>query len=145
MEQACRPALAKSGLAGSKIITQWHHIAGSTLAARAVPIKVSFPKNKTTGGTLTIAVESGFALQMQHEVPLILEKLALYFGYKAIDHIKISHTLTRNTKAKAAVSKTTTIPRPKPHTINPALLESVEDEELKQALQSFATTLNETK
>ncbi|MGE3713151.1 MAG: DUF721 domain-containing protein [Alphaproteobacteria bacterium] len=140
IQPVTRPAFAQKGLAGSRIISDWQKIAGPHMASHCTPQKVSFPRDKTTEGTLTIAVEPGFAPQLQHMQPLLLEKLAVYFGYRAIDRIRISHTLAPAVKPTA--------PRPEKKsdrhgitTLPNDLLDTVEDVELQAALQSFATTL----
>ena len=81
VEPITRPILKEKGLAGSRILTQWESIVGTQLALHTVPEKLAFPKGKKTGGTLTISVENGFATELQHMQPLILERLAGYFGY----------------------------------------------------------------
>lgn len=132
-----QPAFSKKGLAGSRIVADWGKIAGSSLAAYCTPIKVSFPREKTTDGTLTIAVEPGFAPQLQHMEYMILERLAVYFGYKAISRIKINHTLPH-----AAPEKKRAQQKPVLSHIPKELIEEVNDEELRQTLLSYAETLS---
>lgn len=131
IEPVIRPALKDKGLAGSKILTDWQKIIGEPLASRCVPQKLSFPRGKTTGGTLTIAVENGFATEFQYMQPVILERLAIYFGYKAIDRITINHTLPPKIARKKS-APSSVIPASADH-----LLDEVEDAELKEALKAF--------
>src|SRR5258708_1653919 len=80
-------ALKGEGLAGSGLLTKWESIGGAELASHVVPEKLSFPPGKKTGGTLTVSVENGFATELQHMQPVILERLAIYFGYQAVARI----------------------------------------------------------
>ena len=136
IEPLTRPVFKAKGLAGSRILSQWPEVVGNALATRCYPEKLTFPHGKTTDGTLTIAVENGFATEMQYMIPAILERLATYYGYKAVSRIAISHSYA---PARA--------PREKEPRIPPladdyaALSEEIADPELKDALQSLAKTL----
>jgi len=137
VERLTRPVLKAQGLAGSRLITHWHEIVGPALANRCVPQKLSYPKGKTTDGTLTISVENGFATELQHMQPAILEKLASYLGYKAVARIVISHAYKPLTTAISPVRKKASTPG-----VAIKLPENIEDDELKNALQSLAETLS---
>ena len=129
VEPVIKPVLKDKGLAGSRIISDWAKIVGTQLAGRSIPEKLNFPRGKTTDGTLTIAVENGFATELQHQQHLILERLAIYFGYKAINRITISHTLPRKKSVKKAAPALVAFPVES--------LEIVEDAELKEALKGL--------
>jgi hypothetical protein len=136
VEQITRPVLKTQGLAGGRIISEWKSIVGANLAGHCLPQKLSFPAGKKSEGTLSIAVENGFATELQHLQPIILERLAVYFGYRAVSRVAISHTY---------------VPEKKKNMINPLqknltadsikLTEQVDDEELRAALASIARTL----
>ncbi len=137
IEQVTRPALKTQGLAGSKIISEWDYIVGNKLASHCLPQKLSFPAGKKIDGTLSIAVENGFATELQHLQPLILERLATYFGYKAVTRITICHTYVTKQEQKPAPSK-----KPVLLTDCTDFLDNVEDSELRKALTSIAKTLS---
>jgi hypothetical protein len=140
VEPLIQPVLKEKGLAGSRIITDWAKIVGPQLANRSQPEKLNFSRGKTTEGTLTIAVENGFATDLQYQTPLILERLAVYFGYKAISRITISHTLTRQkpTQRPAMPSKPLS-PIPED------MLNDIEDAELKEALAGLGSIFQNAK
>ena len=136
IEPVTRPILKTQGLAGSRIISEWPAIVGKELSSRCIPQSLSFPPGKKVGGTLAIAVESGFAPALQHQQPVIIERLATYFGYRAVTRITIAHTYTPE-------QKTSEKKPPKKHIT--ALLtvgEEVTDPELKAALEAMAATLS---
>lgn len=136
IEPLTRPVLKAKGLAGSRILTEWNAIVGEALSQHCIPEKLTFPPGKKVGGTLAIAVENGFAPQLQHMQPVMLERLATYFGYKAVERITISHTYVpatpRKMPAAAAVLSAESA----------NLADGVEDDELRAALQSLAATLS---
>ena len=137
IEPLTRPLLKSKGLAGSRILTEWKQIVGESLAEHSLPEKLTFPPGKKTGGTLVISVESGFATQLQYMQPVLLEKLATYFGYKAVERITIAHTYV-----PAAPKEKPELLKGKLSKSSVSLTESVEDDELRQALASLAKTLS---
>lgn len=139
IEPVARPALKAQGLAGSRIITQWPSIVGTKLAMHCAPEKLSFPVGKRSNGTLVISVENGFAPDIQHQQPLILQRLSSYFGYQAVSRIVISHTYIpaiQKKAAKPAAKKNT------PHTAIEFNSADIKDDELRKTLESFAKTLS---
>lgn len=134
-----KPVLKKHGLAESRILTDWQQIAGEHYASRSVPEKLSFPHGETTGGTLTLRVANGFALEIQHQAPLLLEKIATYFGHAAVKRIQIVQAPMNPPKPKRAAS---------PVSLNEtqqrqlrALIEKAPDDELKESLASLGAAI----
>ncbi len=132
-----RPIIKTQGAAASKLITEWPEIVGNDIAAYSAPIRVQFPKDKNSGGTLYIACEGAHALTLQHMIPVIIERLTMYFGYPAVARIMLEQTLiSRHKPAKApAASKKSIV-------IDTACLAEVEDAELKKVLTDFASELS---
>jgi hypothetical protein len=138
IEPITRPVLKAQGLAGSRILTEWPSIVGKKLAAHSIPEKLQFPAGKKTEGTLVISVENGFAPEIQHQQPMILERLAAYFGYQAVNRISISHTyIPSRTTVKPAKRKAPPLPESVGH-----IADNVEDSELRETLKSLAKTLS---
>lgn len=135
IEPLTREALKTQGLAGSRLITEWQSIVGAQLARHCVPEKLTFPRGQKSGGTLTIAAESGFAPQLQHMQPMIIERLCSYFGYAAVARIVISHSYARPAPPPAP-KKAPQLPKG-----SSKLVTDVEDPELRAALESLAKTL----
>ena len=135
VEPLTRPLFKTQGLAGSRILTEWTTIAGA-LARHTAPEKISFPPGKKSGGTLTISVENGFATELQHMQPVILERLAMYFGYAAVARIVISHTWPAAAPPVKAPPRRPVLPKDCSQ-----MADDIEDAELKAALKSLADTL----
>ena len=82
----------KKGFATAKIIMEWEQILNNPQLARHThPFKISYPVGKTTDGVLYIKCSGALALELQQYEPKIIEKIATYFGFKAISSIKIIH------------------------------------------------------
>lgn len=137
IEPLTRPVLKAQGLAGSRILTEWENIVGSSLASHCMPEKLSFPPGKKTGGTLTISVESGFATELQHMQHIIMERMASYFGYQAITRISISHSWVKTDDSAPLPPLPAVLPKN-----SASMTQSVEDPELRKVLESFANTLS---
>ena len=134
VEPVVRPVLKAKGNAASKLITEWEQLVGKELAAYTMPVKLTFPKDKNSEGTLTVACEGAHALTFQHIQPVLLERIASYFGYRAVSRITIEQ---RPVKAIAAPKK----PAPTPiKNLNISAIASVQDDELKAALSDLAKT-----
>lgn len=81
------PLLRKRGFAEARIVTEWREIVGAALAEGSAPEKLTV--GRAGGGTLDIRVEGALALEMQHLQPQIIERVNGYFGYKAVDRIRL--------------------------------------------------------
>ncbi|HJN04533.1 MAG TPA: DciA family protein [Alphaproteobacteria bacterium] len=80
---------AKRGFARHEIVTRWPDIVGPVLARQTCPEKITRSHSDTAGGTLHIRAESGFALELQHLEPQMIDRINGYFGFRAVDRIAI--------------------------------------------------------
>lgn len=133
VEPLTRPLFKSRGMAGTRLLSDWPRIAGEQLADHCLPEKLSFPGGGKTDGTLTVAVENGFSLEVQHMQPVLLERINAYYGYPAVKRIVISHSFP----VRAAP------PLPKAKTFKDGYkVENVADPDVKSALQSLANSLS---
>lgn len=87
-----KPIFGRHGFAGGAMIVDWPAIVGAAVATYTLPIRVRFPPNERSGGTLEIKVaNSAFATELQHLEPLILERINGYFGWAAVARLKFRH------------------------------------------------------
>ena len=78
----------QKGFVDIDLITNWKEIIGSDLAQGVVPMKLTFPQNKRTQGTLHVRTASGaFALLFEHQKMRVIERINTYFGYPAVAQI----------------------------------------------------------
>lgn len=87
------PLCRKQGFASSDIIRYWGQIVGSHYADCSEPERIRWHRgNQEDGfkpGTLIIHCEGAQSLLMQQEAEQIIQRVNAYFGYPAIDAIKI--------------------------------------------------------
>ena len=84
--------MRKNGFVTPRIIFDWKLIVGEYLAKYTTPLKIHFPANKNHDGTLHIEVISAQSPIIQQLQPEIIEKIAVYCGFKAVARIKLIHT-----------------------------------------------------
>ncbi len=81
--------LGRRGFAEGGLIADWTAVVGPELAASCWPDRLSFPPGKKDGGVLRICIAGGFAIELQHLAPQVLERINGHFGYRAIERISI--------------------------------------------------------
>ncbi len=87
--KAANKALRQRGFAVAEVLTRWPAIVGEQLARHSSPERLTFPTGKPDGATLRLRVAAGFAPEVQHLAPLIIERLNTFYGYRAVDRLKI--------------------------------------------------------
>lgn len=132
------PALKRRGFAVGDILAQWPQIVGARLAGATLPEKIAWPRRISENpedapkdmATLHLRVDGPVAIEIQHMSTQIIERLNVYFGYRAIGKLRII-------QAPLPVAK-----REKPHPVaDPAdvavvkaMVAPVSDVRLKSAL-----------
>ena len=66
---------------------RWREIVGEALAGRSEPVKII--KSRVGGSTLELRVAGPVAALVQHQAPLILDRLNLYLGEGAVAKLRI--------------------------------------------------------
>jgi hypothetical protein len=127
----------KYGFINSKILNQWDVIVGESLAKICWPEKITFEPGQTRAGILHINVSNpAFSLEIQSYEARIVERIATFFGYKAVSRVRISVKPKKASEIKQSKQPVETL-APKIKTELPKELEHVRDEELKAALASL--------
>jgi len=133
-------ALGKRGLAQANLIVDWPSIVGEEKAATCQPEKLVFPRGQRNNGTLHLRVTSTMALELQHDSPQLIARINGYFGYAAVESVRLI-------QAPLKQAKNPIKPRPRR---TPELgeiraledrLESIEDAELRETLQRLGTAI----
>lgn len=91
VQGAARKAFRKQGFTEASILTKWPLIVGELLSAHCLPERMYFPRGKKTGATLSVRAEGAFALELQHLEPMVLERINVFFGYRAVEKLRIIH------------------------------------------------------
>jgi hypothetical protein len=97
VDECLEPSLKAKGFASSAIHLHWPDIAGAALAPWSEPVSLKWPprppgmdpEKAKDGAVLTIKVEGAFALELQHQVPQILQRVNGFFGWRCVERILI--------------------------------------------------------
>ena len=89
------PALARQGLGETSLVTDWNEIVGAHIAGRCRPIEVQWPPRASRRdpdasiqpATLILRVEGAFALEAQHSVAVIIERVNAHLGWRCIGKV----------------------------------------------------------
>lgn len=142
-------AAAKQGFAGSEILLRWPDIAGPELAPRSEPVKLSWPRGAKGEGrdrepaTLHVQVESAFALELQMQSAIIMERINRYFGWRCVGAIKLKQGPTGRRKAPAAAREVTLPPEEEARIAG--LTSGMEDGRLAEALQRLGRAVSSSR
>lgn len=83
------PAMKKRGFTKAEMLRHWDAIVGSELGGRCQPVKLVHNPQRPGEAVLHIRTRSVWATEIQHSTPLILERLAAYYGYKVATRLVI--------------------------------------------------------
>jgi len=83
------PLLRKRGFVEGRIVRDWPLIAGINLAAGCLPESLSFPRGRRDGATLKLLAAPGRALEVQHALPQLIERVNGHFGWAAVARVTI--------------------------------------------------------
>ena len=121
------------------LIAGWEDIVGDAYSSCTMPEKIIWPKRSSDAdpfqpGVLVVACDGAKALFFQHETGQILERLNLFFGFIAIEKIK----LVQKPVAKALPKRI--IPKVLDQSEKERLgdvLNQIDDPKLRQKLEKF--------
>lgn len=86
-----KPIFGGRGFADGALLGDWPTIAGALLAAHSAPEKITYPQGRRNKGTLHLRVDmGGLAMEIQHQQTVLMERINAYFGYAAVEHIRIT-------------------------------------------------------
>ena len=138
-----KAVFSRYGFAYGEVLSQWPAIVGEDLGHVSVPERIRWPRaggrdSRKAGGTLVLRVAEGRALEVQHLVPRILERINGFYGYEAVSALKILQGgLALPPRAK---------PEPAPGNAGEALcqrMQAIEDEALRSALLRLGTAVSQ--
>ena len=131
-ENILERGLSRLGSIQNHIFLNWAHIAGQ-YADITIPYKIKFSRKKNIDGQITIKVQNGFGLEVQHAIPFLLDQINARFGFKAISKIKIIQADIQNNFE----NKKEPIKRALENTTENLESNVLPDSELKLAMQEF--------
>tara|TARA_B100000123_G_scaffold93312_1_gene67794 strand:- start:3932 stop:4555 length:624 start_codon:yes stop_codon:yes gene_type:complete len=128
-----RPLVRKRGFFQTEIILHWAEIVGRDLEQFTMPVKYSPPRGENAGGgTLVIRVTGPVAIELQHRMPQIIDRVNTYFGYRAVDRIKMMQGDI--SRPERTVHVPTSVPEGNIAKNNQASIDKIEDPHLREVL-----------
>ncbi|PCI89057.1 MAG: hypothetical protein COB24_00840 [Hyphomicrobiales bacterium] len=108
-----RTSFKKQGFNGIEIFKQWPFIVGDHLSQYCAPEKISWPRGRSevdsdqlNGATLVIKCLGAFALEIESQAPIILQRANIMFGYAALGKIKLKQSQTIDFETKYVAEPT---------------------------------------
>lgn len=130
------PILRKRAGLNIELMDNWSHLVGEDVAETTMPIKIIWSRRTCQDdpfqpATLVVACEGYAAMRLTHESGEILQRINAFFGYIAINRIKIEQRSLQN-----AVKKT--VKQPFLNECDRQLVDQmasgIEDDALRQSL-----------
>jgi hypothetical protein len=123
------PIARARGFAVTSLLSEWPAVVGEELASFTMPDKVIWPRRsedgeaappqsawRAEGAILVLKVDGPRAIEVQHRAEQILERVNVYFGYRAIAQLRFLQAPLPKAKgeapAPAAASAEEPIPAP---------------------------------
>ncbi|MEM9725198.1 MAG: DciA family protein [Pseudomonadota bacterium] len=94
VKDAFRAAAGKRGIAEARLITHWPEIIGAELARVSRPIRVKPPRGLALGGVLVLAVDGARASEVEHAIPVLIERVNAHYGYGAVLDVQLTQATT---------------------------------------------------
>jgi hypothetical protein len=140
-------AFEKLGFATAELVTEWPSIVGADVAAYTRPGKLRWPRVAGAAAeegagrpsaTLVVLTDPARALDVQYKARQIVDRINAYFGYRAVADLRIE----QSARVEATTVKTTKAAQsPALSTQRPAVLGSIADDGLREALERLAAGL----
>lgn len=130
-------AFRRFGFVQSAIVGRWREIVGDHYAGATAPESIRFAPGKRDDGVLTLTVDSGFAVMVQHVAPEIIERVNRFFGYRAVARLVIRQGRVEARPAPPARSAL----RPAPAEMTEGL-RAIADPGLRACLESLAARVS---
>ena len=126
-------------------MAEWAHIAGTEIAAQTTPVDLKLQRGSTKNAksgqaVLHLLVQPGFALEFGYQKSLLIERLNMFFGYAAINDIKITQNSEVMNKKAGKPVKTRLLTQQEQKKIED-IVATVEENDLQTALKNLGKAM----
>jgi hypothetical protein len=142
LPKIARPILGKRGIGEAQLLLYWEAIVGPELADEARPERLAFQRGERSHGTLRLRVSPAAALELQHQAPIIIERVNAFLGYPAVGRLSYIQVPLKPSRARPPA------PRPLRADEQKALADKVsgiQDEALREALERLGAAVLRTR
>lgn len=128
-----RAAFQRYGFGYGELLARWPEIVGETLSGFCRPERIKWPRGagdeaQRRGGTLVIGAAPGRALDLQYEVPRIIERVNAFYGHGALSAVKVA-------MSQDWLAESSPPPPPNVNSISDQQLAEISDQGLRTALE----------
>jgi hypothetical protein len=103
-------AFTRQGFASAELVTRWSEIVGPEIAAHSEPIKIQWqrpgPADRGSAapepGTLVLRVEGPAAIEIQHLLNVICDRVNRFLGWRAVARLALRQAPLRRSERKRA-------------------------------------------
>jgi hypothetical protein len=121
------PIARMRGFAITSLLSEWPAVVGEELARFTAPDKVVWPRRtedgevaslqsawRTDGAILVLKVDGPRAIEVQHRAEQILERVNIYFGYRAIAQLRFLQAPLPKAKGHTPAPEPASVEEPSP-------------------------------
>jgi hypothetical protein len=121
------PIARARGFAITALLSEWPAVVGEELASFTAPDRVVWPRRsedgeaaspqsawRTDGAILVLKVDGPRAIELQHRAEQILERVNIYFGYRAIAQLRFLQAPLPKAKREAPAQAPASVEEPPP-------------------------------
>lgn len=130
-----RKAFGERGFHESAVLTDWPAIVGDELAGQCAAMQLG------QDGALVVRADGPTAARLQHLEPQILDRIATYFGFRAVKRLALRQGPV---SAPQTPSKTGPAAAPEPPAFLEKDLETVPDQALREALLRLGSRIHDS-
>jgi len=143
-----RAAFETHGFPSANILSDWPDIIGAEFAGITSPERLVWPRgpeadttsrtqHRAVGAILVLRVDGPRSLEVQHIAPQLLERINIYFGYRAVSQLRIVQGPVRREAVREPCPAATA-------NEDFPLDRDIQDEGLRDALSRLAGSLGKT-
>jgi len=140
-----RPAFEKYGFPAAALLTDWAAIAGQDLASYTAPERLKWPRQPDApedargqpAATLVLRVDGPRAIELQHRLTQLIERINSYFGFRAVAQIRLYQAPLERPRDNRQPP-----PRITPRSDRRGLVNGVRDPRLRTALSRIAAAID---
>ncbi len=149
MPRIAGAAFEKHGFPSADLLSDWPEIIGAEFAGITAPERLVWPRGvepepdndrppvgfknaRRIAATLVLRVEGPRAVEIQHIAPQLLERINIYFGYRAISELRL---------VQGPVNRQPDPKPPQPSNEPVPIDTDIEDEDLRTALARLGASV----
>ena len=143
LTRATKDVIKTRGFGDTRILTEWATIVGPELARNSLPVRLKYPSHENGEVVLIVKVNSGWTTEFSYMEPLIVEKIATFFGARLVSRLQIlNSTLPVSAKTSHILEQELENNFKEQENPRSFITSGVKDKDLKNALESLGIQIH---